>query len=153
MPHLTEHQEDANTLLNAFIVHLLAQMEADDSEPDSEAGTSDGEDSEDYSSDDPITKGIIKSLEATRIGMRDHGATSQRPRKISAYFSTIITRTSPISFVPTLVSHRGALMTLSILSRTTPSFITIQTIHKCLSRNRLQLLFTEYKIIRQKRKK
>src|SRR5271168_1582599 len=65
--------------------------------------------------------------------MQDHGATSQRPRKISAYFSTIITRTSLISFVPTLVSHRGALMTSSILSRTTPSFITIQTIHKCLS--------------------
>ena len=68
MPRLTERQEDANTLLNAFIVHLLAQMEADafrgaDSESDSEAGTSDGEDSEDYSSDDPITEGIIKSLE------------------------------------------------------------------------------------------
>jgi len=61
-----ERQEDANTLLNAFIVHLLAQMEADgfradaDSESDSEAGSSD---SEDNYSDDPITEGIIKSIE------------------------------------------------------------------------------------------
>jgi hypothetical protein len=44
MPRLTERQDNANTLLNAFIVHLLAQMEAkafhaganSDSESDSE---------------------------------------------------------------------------------------------------------------------
>jgi hypothetical protein len=68
MPHLTERQDDANTLLNAFIVHLLAQMEAkafcaganSDSESDSEAGSSN---SEDYSSDDLIAEGFIKSIE------------------------------------------------------------------------------------------
>ena len=68
MPCLTERQDNANTLLNAFIVHLLAQMEAkafcaganSDSESDSEVGNSS---SEDYSSDDPIAEGFIKSIE------------------------------------------------------------------------------------------
>ena len=62
MPHLTERQEDANALLNAFIVHLLAQMEADafraGANLESDSGSSDLEDG-----NDPITEGIIKSIE------------------------------------------------------------------------------------------
>src|ERR1700678_727918 len=134
MPRLTERQEDANTLLNAFIVHLLAQMEADafrgaDSESNSEAGTSDGEDSEDYSSDDPITKGIIKSLEELHknryAGPRTTARHPKHPGKslpTSQQLSQDFSRYLLFLQLPTLVSHQGALMTLSILSRTTPSF-------------------------------
>ncbi|KAF8816578.1 hypothetical protein BYT27DRAFT_7220661 [Phlegmacium glaucopus] len=64
MPRITERQEDTNVLLNIFIVHLLARMEADafragaDSESDSEASSDSSQ-----ASDDPITEGIINSIE------------------------------------------------------------------------------------------
>ena len=66
MPRLTERQEDANTLLNVFIVHILAQMEADAFHADADSSESDldgSSDSDDNCSDDPITEGIIKSIE------------------------------------------------------------------------------------------
>lgn len=61
MPRCTERQANTRALLNAFIVHLVAKMEADayragnDSESDSDDSNEDD--------DDPITEAILKSIE------------------------------------------------------------------------------------------
>lgn len=55
-----EHQENTSVLLNAFIVHLVAKMEADAFH----AGADSDSDDSDYSdNDNPITEAILKSIE------------------------------------------------------------------------------------------
>lgn len=60
MPRVTERQENVNALLDAFILHLVAQMEADAFCVDPDSDNSSDTDVD----DDPITDALLKSIEA-----------------------------------------------------------------------------------------
>ncbi|KAG5649613.1 hypothetical protein H0H81_002852 [Sphagnurus paluster] len=68
MPRVTDRQQQTNALLDAFVVHLLAKLEADAFVNDSDSDSDSDSDNSDLGfDDDPIAEGLIESIEQLEI--------------------------------------------------------------------------------------
>ena len=62
MPRRTERQETTAALLDAFLVHLVAKMEADSYRADTNSDTDHSDEETRTDDDDPITDAFLQSL-------------------------------------------------------------------------------------------